>query len=387
MNSQRTEEHSRIAFTMRRCSKAKPLNSTSLYVFALISLALMHGCVFVHFLPSAKVTHHLETLVVMETAKTDFGPNMSRTISICREFYRHYEDKFDVLVLIAHNPEYVVDLWEDGYAGRMKVVRNAVAGIGVDILDVGKAFGSENRLKGVVRLVHANHVFDETLLHELMHLWKSDREVIPSTAHGHWGFSSVGGQLGGFQLDELRSLGDGKYSAGHFAPKRAMESVPYSPLEMYLAGWITPSEVPDIWVAEDGSWLMSKWTKGRRHVQEDAEGNKIFKASQISTWSIEQIIEKLGPRSPNFEDSQKEFRVAFVYVTDGRVPLEELDSELAGTQFYIEQFTKKELVSTWLKSELKVESRYNFWEATRGIATIEVGNLQSFRRVVQTPPK
>ena len=79
-----------------------------------------------------------------------------------------------------------------------------------------------------------------------MHLWKSDLEVIPSTEHRHWGFSSVGGQLGGFQLDELRSLGDGKYSAGNFAPQRALKSVPYSPLEMYLAGFIPSSKVPDI---------------------------------------------------------------------------------------------------------------------------------------------
>lgn len=367
-----------IALTLRRLLKSKAFNGTSSIVLLLIYSVLMSGCGYVHFLPSAKITHHLEYLVVMETSKTDFGPNMSRTISICREFYRHYEDEFDVLVLVAHNPEYVVDLWGDGYSGRMKVVRNEVAGIGVDEFDVGEAFGSEQRLKGVVRLVHPDHIHDETLLHEVMHLWKSDLEVIPSTEHGHWGFSSVGGQLGGFQLEELRSLGDRKYSAGNFAPQRALESVPYSPLEMYLAGFIPSSEVPDIWVAEDGAWLMSNWTKGRRHVQKDAEGNQIFTASKVATWNVEKIVEKLGPRSPNFESSQKEFRVAFVFVTDGRVPVDEV--ELASTKFYIQQFTKKGPISPWFKGVLEVDSLYNFWEATRGIATMETDDLQSFRR-------
>ena len=367
-----------IALTLSRFLKDQSFNSTSNIVLVLICSLLMSGCGYVYFLPSAKITQHLENLVVMETSKTDFGPNMARTISICREFYEHYEDEFDVLVLIAHNPDYVVDLWGDGYSGRMKVVRNAVAGIGVEILDIGKVFGSEHRLKGVVRLVHPDHVHDETLLHELMHLWKSDLEVIPSTEHGHWGFSSVGGQLGGFQLDELRSLGDRKYSAGNFAPQRAMESVPYSPLEMYLAGFIRSSEVPDIWVAEDGSWLMSNWIKGRRHIQKDADGNRIFTARKVATWSIEQIVERLGLRSPNLEHSQKEFRVAFVFVTDGRVPVEE--AELASTKFFIRQFTRKGPISPWFKGVLEVDSLYNFWEATRGIATMETGDLQSFRR-------
>jgi len=378
LSSYQTWKFSLITLTLRRILKGTSINRTSRCVLVLICSALMNGCGYVYFLPSAKITQHLENLVVMETSKTDFGPSRSRTISICREFYRHYEDEFDVLVLVAHNPEYIVDLWGDGYSGRMKVVRNAVAGIGVEILDIGEVFGSEHRLKGVVRLIHPDHIHNGTLLHEIMHLWKSDLEVIPSTEHGHWGFSSVGGQLGGFQLDELRSLGDRKYTAGNFAPQRAKESVPYSPLEMYLAGFIPSSEVPDIWVAEDGSWLMSKWIKGRRHVQQDAAGNRIFRARKISTWSIEQIVEKIGPRFPNFEHSQKEFRVAFVFVTDGRVPVEE--AELASTKFYIQQFTKKGPISPWFKGVLEVDSLYNFWGATRGIATMETGDLQSFRR-------
>lgn len=103
---------------------------------------------------------------------------------------------------------------------------------------------------------------------------------------------------------------------------------------------------------------MSNWIKGRRHVQKDAEGNQIFTARKVATWSVEQIVEKLGPRSPNFESSQKEFRVAFVFVTDGRVPVEEV--ELASTKFYIQQFTKKGPISPWFKGVLEVDSRTTF---------------------------
>ena len=146
---------------------------------------------------------------------------------------------------------------------------------------------------------------------------------------------------------------------------------------MYLAGWIPPEEVLDIWVAEDGSWLMRERSGRRPQHQKDADGDWIFTASQISTWSIEQIIEKLGPRTPTFELSQKEFRIAFVLVTDGEEPIDEV--YLDATQLFIEEFTKKSSVSTWFKREAR-DDILNFWEATRGIATLDPSDLRSFRR-------
>lgn len=342
------------------------------------SLTLMSACATVYVLPRADITDHKKNFVVMRTSKTDFGANESRLMALSREFYRHYEDEFDLLVFVAHNPYRIMDQWEVGRRGTMSVVRNAEVGTGSSTVDVGGVFGSEQRLRGVISLVHPELIFtDSMLLHEIMHLWYTDLEVIPTVTYSHWGFSSVGGQLGGFQLDDLTSLGDGKYSAGNFAPQRAKTSIPYSPLEMYLAGWISPEEVPDMWVAEDGSWLMRERSSRRPQHLIDADGDWIFTASQISTWSIEQIIEKLGSRTPNFEQSQKEFRIAFVLVTDGEEPIDEVF--LDATQLFIEEFTKKSPVSTWFRREAR-DDLLNFWEATRGIATLDQGNLRSFRK-------
>lgn len=355
-------------------------------LFALTPVALLSACgyvpvstsyVILYDLPPAKITQHLRNFVVLETSNTDFGVDPLLTISICREFYLYYEDEFDILVLMAHNPDKLLDQWRNGLRAKMTVVRNSEVGTGTKIFDVANGYGSEEKLRGVAQLIHHDQLLDGLLLHEIIHLWYANREVIPTTRFGHWGFSSVGGQLGGFQREELRSLGDGKYSAGNFSPHLALVSVPYSPLEMYLAGWIGSDDVPDIWVAEDGSWLMSEVAEDQRQHQTDANGNWIFTTSQISTWSIEQIIEQLGPRSPDFESSQKEFRVAFVLVTDGRIPIQE--AELEEIDSYIEQFTKKGPVSTWFRDRSD-ESLYNFWEATRGIATLDLGDLQSFRK-------
>ena len=363
---------------MRRLLKSVFGKGISRYILVLFYISLLSGCIYVYILPPAKITQHSDNFVVIETSKTDFGVSMSRLLSICNEFYNHYEDEFDVLVFMAHNPDGIVNLWGDGTVGKIKVLRSTDSGTGAKIRDHGKVFGSEHRLKGVVSLVHPDHIFDGVLLHEIMHLWMSDIEVIPSAYDGHWGFSSVGGQLGGFQLEDLKSLGDGKYSAGNFVPQRALASIPYSPLELYLAGWLPPSEVPDIWVAEDGAWLKSKQTEGLGDVEKDANGNRIFTASKISTWSIEQIIERLGPRLPDFEHSQKKFRIAFVLVTDGQEPISE--EELGLLHLFIFAMTKKGPVSDWLKGIFEIEHLYNFWHATRGVASLDQEDLQSFRR-------
>lgn len=125
----------------------------------------------------------------------------------------------------------------------------------------------------------------------------------------------------------------------------------------------------------------------------DTDGNKIFSASKTSTWSMEQIIEKIGPRVPSVEDSQKEFRIAFILVTHGSEPVTEKDLKL--TESFIERFTAKTPLENPFKVRLNDSSQItvtynnpwgrkgkplNFWEATRGMATVEAGDLQSYRR-------
>ena len=348
----------------------------------------------------------------MEIQRKDYEVSSLGMIRMCREFYRHYEDAFDVLVFVSQAQDGFSNKWGLGVYGKMFVVRNTQQGTGVSLRDHGKAFGSEERLKGIAFLANANHIVWGTLLHEFMHLWVSDVEVIPSNFIAHWGYSSVGGWLGGFQRDELKSLGDGKYSAGLFEPIGAPNFVPYSELEMYLAGWLPASEVPDTWVAEDGEWSKKELTEEELSdceikdgplvgtldidciTEKDDEGNRVFTASKISSWSIEQVIEKIGPRVPNFEHSQKEFRVAFVLfpmVGDSFTIKELVVAELFIEQFSQDSFLPDQLSisiddspsTTFTLRSIMGDKALNFWEATRGRATMEAGNLQSFRKPVR----
>lgn len=86
--------------------------------------------------------------------------------------------------------------------------------------------------------------------------------------------------------------------------------MPYSPIELYLAGFIPRWEVPDLWVAKDGQWTDER----------DASGHWIFSAFDIETWSVERIVAEHGARFPDYARSQKSFRAAVVLLADEQFP-------------------------------------------------------------------
>ena len=179
-------------------------------------------------------------------------------------------------------------------------------------------------------------------------------------------------------MTTLVSLGNNKFSAAPFLPNssyRYRSSRPYSELELYLAGLITPEEVPDVWIAEEGRLMQD--SHGR--VERDKEGNFIFEATNISIWPVEKIVEILGPRVPNHLNSQKSFRLAVIAINNSKYPLDDKDKKYLRS--VVDLFTAKESildVDTMIIEENKIThtwsfepGQYNFWDATGGRATID----------------
>ena len=103
------------------------------------------------------------------------------------------------------------------------------------------------------------------------------------------------GLLGGFDIADLVDHGGGRYTL-----KESYVPIPYSPIELYVAGFIPPEDVPDLWVVEEGNWI---YTEEGARVRDD-NGHLIFTASQVRTYTIEDIIAEHGSgfrthRSPN----------------------------------------------------------------------------------------
>ena len=249
-------------------------------------------------------------------------------------------DAVDFLVIVLdlpdNDPQY-------GWGGLYIDLRQSVSGIGKRVF--GHNVYGQN-LKGVIYLSRSNpDTFPETLRHEIMHAWAA---FVIDAGLPHWGFSSANGVLGGFDLSSFASLGGGRYTAGRFSPNYNNDR-PYSPIELYLAGFVPPTEVPDLLVATDGSWSD----------EYDGSGNRIFTASDIETWSIERIVQRNGVRVPDWREAQRRFRVATLLIVNDASDAEDTALELSEA---LRRFS--------VAGPDGDDGSWNFWETTGGRATL-----------------
>ena len=273
-------------------------------------------------------------------------------------FYEYFRDDFDFLIFISNLS--ILDVESDLAGALYQSIMNDVEGIGKDIYidPYYTGWGSAGALQGTMRFVTLEALDADTLLHELMHQWANyitsfGKSEIGSY-FGHWGFSSANGLLGGFDIADLVDHGDGRYSAGSFSPFGTTYRKPYSPIELYLAGFIPPGEVPDLWVAEDGAWLdeyIGDW-------------HRLFAAGNARTYTIEDIIAQHGPRIPDHTQSQGDLRVAAILLINEDHPLHKW--QLEKVSGFIARFSH---------AGTDEFDEYNFYEATGGRATITMDGL------------
>ena len=311
-----------------------------------------------------------DNVFVLPVAENLAGGNLPLK-NFAMRFYEYFNDEFDFLMFVPNLSAAQVEPAERRaiYVG----VRNDVQGIGKSIF-FDERWGSSMKLQGVVNF-GSNSIYyipdrgssivsEGPTLHELMHRWANF--IVPSSAGPHWGFSSANGNIGGFDIAELVNHGVGRYSAGAISLAGSADNIkPYSPIELYLAGFVPPKEVPDLWVAEDGEWLRDD----EGSIVKDDNGYPIFTASRVPTYTIEDIIAKHGPRVPDHSKAQKTFRAAVVLLIGEAYPAtrETLDTVSRDV--------------TWFSHAGPEESyRYNFYEATGGRARIKMDGLSQFRR-------
>ena len=276
--------------------------------------------------------------------------------------YNFFLDAFDFIMIVSH----VEDRLDNNvytYYGVASPVSNDVSGVGLSE-HYNNAPGSAGKLKRFFHFPYLEGIENGPGLHEVMHTWANF--VLPSVSGSHWGFSSVNGQLGGFNSANLVDLGNGRYSAGDFGTvANGGNGVPYSPLELYLAGFIPAREVPDIQYFEDGEWLM----------ETDDRGYPIFTGSP-QTITIEEIIAQHGERIPAWTESQKNFRAATILIYN--------ESNPPG---YDQLRAVSDQVAFFSKPAPDSSRLYNFYEATRGLGTLKMDDLTDLHRQSETLPR
>ena len=290
----------------------------------------------------------------IDRSELDFG-------HIAHQVIERYGDHFDFMFMSA-NLESVRDNHRYRYYGAFYRTQNQAEGTGLHTgtfapFDDIYGVGGRGKLKGLIHFPYQYGLTRGPGLHEIMHAW-ANYAITPGTPH--WGFSSANGQLGGFDIEDLVDRGNGEYTAGRFGTfANGGNGVPYSPIERYLAGWLPPEDVPELRVARDGQWVIED-----DRYKTDDEGNFVFSASGWERWSIDRIIARHGPRKPDHRSAQRSFRGAFVLLVDDGHQAE--DQVLESLQQEIAAFARNGDNGVRL---------YNFWEATRGRASLKLDGL------------
>lgn len=287
--------------------------------------------------------------------------NITKRQALIQDIYQKFDDKFDFIFLILNEPDRPLNL---NYLGKLAGTSNAIKGIGKPIFNIAGQYGSAGRLKSIMALTALHYLRGGPSLHELMHNWgnyliasKDWNGTVENNAIPHWGFlgGSNLGQLGGFKQSTLKAnIGDNpnKYSVGVFGGNaNGGNSVPFTDLELYLMGMIPITDVASFDVFS-----------GITQTAFVAPNYEFIASKRVTYDSLKILADAGGPRNPSSVSSQKNFRLLVVVIT----PAPLTATEWASIDDQAEKFSRTSSDSTF---------SYNFWEATRGIGTIETGNL------------
>ncbi len=301
------------------------------------------------------------SLVLTENEYTQWDDSLFEKYT--QQIYETFNDDFDFIVYVLNEPTKPAKFT---YYGINYIVSANESGIGLESsFDNSQYYGSAGRLQSVIHLPLSNGIVNGPFLHELEHRWANyafpsvnfDNYSVPS----HWGVmgGSTPGQLGGFQENLLESNIDdspSKYKIPYFGQyANGGNSVPYNDLELYLMGMIPLSQVQP--------FTLFNAIDSSRIIKEGTDYYYIFSSQQKTIYNSTSLETLLGQRVPDYTASQKNFNILFVVVSNSSLTTE----EYAQYDVAIESFCRT--------ASDELSYTYNFWEATRGLATLTAEHI------------
>ncbi len=240
--------------------------------------------------------------------------NAAARAVVAKEFYQKNGDNFDFLVIFS---EFEFD---SGDARAFHLgVSNDIEGIGIPVFSNAEQFGSEGKLKGYIDMTALQNyqtnslvadAIDERgsfetginiLAHEVLHQWAAFPEIpeLQGRDNAHWNFflNTDGSVEYGHRW---RDNGDGTFTAVGAREK-------YSQLDLYLMGLLSKDEVPPFFVIEPENDVKYSPT--------DLPAKGITVRGTRKNFTVDDLIASQGERHPSVENSQKEFKFAFIYLT------------------------------------------------------------------------
>lgn len=315
-------------------------------------------------------------------------PNSTSIATDCipDEFASRYSNQVDFVFVVMNisGSEFINYDPELHIANYSSQQREFDTGIGTRSLSSPEPVGPDS-MRSYIFLRNREALRDGPSLHEIAHAWSAFLVGPDALARqlqrdppGHWGFTSVGGELGGWDASTLQELGGGRYRAckpdddDRFLPEGYSENdLPYAPLELYLMGLIGPDEVPDTQVA------VNPYSSNIFHVSFQAGHCTEFSADDVVTVTIDEIIAANGLRMPDVTESPKDFTAAVVVVSDEPLTEDEWDDIEVGMNCLEETDGCVNFIQTDIGIIIDTNRPFviSFQEATGGRATLEFVEL------------
>lgn len=243
--------------------------------------------------------------------------NQIDTVAVARKFYRSHPDAYDQLVVWTD-----VSVVRDAFAYETTVA-NDIRGLGIDVFDLAKGFGSAGRLESLAIMDWLGKYPDDpsakalregstlaVLGHEVAHRWlaffrfRNHRGEMSDELLGrslsHWSFF-LDTDASVMEGNDIHDLG-----GGSFRTVGAMST--YSRLDLYAMGLVNESDVPPFFYVESPVNTSSGVNR-----ESPPTLNVTFNGTRRDVL-IQDIVVANGPRVPGSAESPRLHTQAFVYV-------------------------------------------------------------------------
>lgn len=254
-------------------------------------------------------------------------------------------------------------------------VKNEIQGIGISNYDNSDYYGSEGKLKGIIRFPLPDF-FDlgsQTISHEIGHKWINFLYGTPyESGIPHWPYCPQANGIMGFSIGGQGGAGGTfPYILTHngdvfkFIPEDSPNNGRiFYDIDLYLIGMLPPENVTDKYIFKYSDSIP--------------EINYPYSLNDFIKYSIEDLIDKVGERKPTYRDSQKKFNMLTIVVSP---------EPLTSIQFSFYDYFAKRSSS---KEKLAIHEGFNkglenpFYLATQGLGEID-SKIATFTGINEIP--
>jgi hypothetical protein len=278
---------------------------------------------------------------VIEAALTD-PTGVKDYAAATQAFYALYPDQYDFLYFFLDH-----QLSNANAEASFDVVnRPAIPGTGIDTAVAHTTFGSRGRLRGATAFQMTTGGDFPAIAHETAHYWANYTDPALGFGHDktndygpHWGITGVYGQLGGFDAKSVSCLDPAdaappscnldptinaySYVMSAFAPNtNTFLGIPYAPLELYMMGLVTQSQLPTSFEAVQNAQFNGL-----------IQSISLVEGTGIGAITVSAIVARHGVRAPA-ADADKHFTAAFVVVSATPESTSVLDQVVTWQQYW-----------------------------------------------------